>query len=77
MPIIATDAAMGDGQMVSWITDRLTQSKEGPRFIAAGIYRPIFRGTRPHNTLIYIREDRTAALSRWRPRRGNHTGYES
>ena len=40
MPIIATDAAMGDGQVVSWITDRLTESKEGPRFIAAGIYRP-------------------------------------
>ena len=40
MPIIATDAAMGDGQVVSWITDRLAESEEGPRFIAAGIYRP-------------------------------------
>ena len=39
-PISATDDAMGDGQVVNWLTEQLAKRSEGPRFIAAGIYRP-------------------------------------
>ena len=40
LPISATDAAMGDGQVVSWVSEQLTAPSDSPRFIAAGIYRP-------------------------------------
>ena len=39
-PVIAEDDAMGDGQVVSWIERQLSSPANGPRFIAAGIYRP-------------------------------------
>jgi len=34
------DAAMGDGQVVSWICERLRKPQEAPFFLACGIYRP-------------------------------------
>lgn len=40
LPISATDEAMGDGQVVSWLSEQLAKRAAGPRFIAAGIYRP-------------------------------------
>jgi len=40
LPISATDAAMGDGQVVSWVSEQLAAPSDSPRFIAAGIYRP-------------------------------------
>lgn len=40
-PLEATeDYAMGDGQIVNWISDQITAPTDQPRFIAAGIYRP-------------------------------------
>ncbi len=38
--VVADDRAMGDGQVAAWISERLLDSADGPRFIAAGIYRP-------------------------------------
>lgn len=34
------DAAMGDGQVVGWVERRMAEVTNGPRFLAAGIYRP-------------------------------------
>ena len=39
-PNITTDDAMGDGQVVTWITKQLESASTGPRFISAGIFRP-------------------------------------
>ena len=38
--VVADDRAMGDGQVAAWISERLLDSTDGPRFVAAGIYRP-------------------------------------
>jgi arylsulfatase A-like enzyme len=38
--LTADDAAMGDGQVVSWVTRQLAAETGSPRFVAAGIYRP-------------------------------------
>lgn len=34
------DRAMGDGQVVGWVEGRIAEPAVGPRFLAAGIYRP-------------------------------------
>lgn len=34
------DDAMGDGQVVQWASEQLTESHEQPLFLAVGIYRP-------------------------------------
>lgn len=39
-PTVTTDAAMGDGQVVSWVIQQLAAADNGPRFISAGLYRP-------------------------------------
>ena len=39
-PVITDDAAMGDGQVVSWAERQLAASSGDPRFLAVGIYRP-------------------------------------
>lgn len=39
-PVAADDRAMGDGQVVEYIADKLTIDMDGPRFLAAGIFRP-------------------------------------
>jgi arylsulfatase A-like enzyme len=39
-PVFVDDAAMGDGQVVSWAARQLLAETGRPRFIAAGIYRP-------------------------------------
>ena len=39
-PVVADDRAMGDGQVAAWISERLLDSADTPRFVAAGIYRP-------------------------------------
>lgn len=39
-PVTAMDSAMGDGQVASWIVEQLKLPTDGPRFTAAGIYRP-------------------------------------
>lgn len=39
-PVTATDDAMGDGQIASWIVNQLQSPVDGPRFTAVGIYRP-------------------------------------
>ncbi|HEX5789013.1 MAG TPA: sulfatase-like hydrolase/transferase, partial [Woeseiaceae bacterium] len=39
-PVIVDDRAMGDGQVVAWIEEQLLAETAGPRFVAAGIYRP-------------------------------------
>lgn len=38
--LVAEDYALGDGQVTSWIAERIRAPGEGPRFNAAGIYRP-------------------------------------
>ena len=38
--LVAADHALGDGQVTTWITEQLATDTPGPRFIAAGIYRP-------------------------------------
>jgi arylsulfatase A-like enzyme len=38
--VVTDDAAMGDGQVVSWIERQLLAETGSPRFIAEGIYRP-------------------------------------
>lgn len=38
--LVAEDSALGDGQVTSWVADRLLEPAAGPRFLAAGIYRP-------------------------------------
>jgi arylsulfatase A-like enzyme len=38
--VVTDDAAMGDGQVVSWVGRQLTSDTGMPRFVAAGIYRP-------------------------------------
>jgi arylsulfatase A-like enzyme len=38
--LVAEDYALGDGQVTTWISERLRVAPSGPRFIAAGIYRP-------------------------------------
>jgi arylsulfatase A-like enzyme len=38
--LVAEDSALGDGQVTDWVSDRLREPAEGPRFLAAGIYRP-------------------------------------
>ena len=38
--VVTDDAAMGDGQVVSWVGHQLAAESGAPRFIAAGIYRP-------------------------------------
>jgi len=39
-PVVATDAAMGDGQTVNWVNQQIEAAWTGPRFLAAGIFRP-------------------------------------
>jgi arylsulfatase A-like enzyme len=39
-PILADDRAMGDGQVVAYVAEKLAADMEGPRFLAAGIFRP-------------------------------------
>jgi arylsulfatase A-like enzyme len=39
-PLVAEDSALGDGQVVDWITRQLRAEASRPRFIAAGIFRP-------------------------------------
>mgnify|MGYP003624195256 CR=1 FL=1 len=39
-PTITTDAAMGDGQVVNWVSQQLRAARTGPRFLSAGIFRP-------------------------------------
>lgn len=39
-PTVTTDDAMGDGQVVTWVTQQLEAARTGPQFIAAGLYRP-------------------------------------
>lgn len=39
-PLVAEDSALGDGQVVGWIERELLTDADGPRFVAAGIYRP-------------------------------------
>lgn len=38
--LVAEDYALADGQVATWIGERLREETAGPRFIAAGIYRP-------------------------------------
>ncbi len=38
--VVTDDAAMGDGQVVSWAERQLGASSGDPRFLAVGIYRP-------------------------------------
>lgn len=38
--VVTDDAAMGDGQVVNWVSQQLTAETGSPRFVAAGIYRP-------------------------------------
>ena len=38
--VVTDDRAMGDGQVAAWISERLLDFTDGPRFVAAGIYRP-------------------------------------
>lgn len=39
-PTVTTDEAMGDGQVVTWVSHQLRAVAAGPRFISAGIFRP-------------------------------------
>ncbi len=39
-PIVADDRALGDGQVTAYVADKLMAAMDGPRFLAAGIYRP-------------------------------------
>lgn len=39
-PTVTTDEAMGDGQIVTWVSHQLRAASAGPRFISAGIFRP-------------------------------------
>ncbi len=39
-PTVTTDDAMGDGQVTSWVIDQIEAASTGPRFIAAGLFRP-------------------------------------
>ncbi|MBN4053800.1 sulfatase [Haliea sp. AH-315-K21] len=39
-PTRTEDYAMGDGQVVNWITKQLEAASTGPRFISAGLFRP-------------------------------------
>jgi len=38
--LVAEDSALGDGQVVDWVADQLRADTDGPRFGAAGIFRP-------------------------------------
>lgn len=38
--VVADDRAMGDGQVAAWAEERIGAADDGPRFVAAGIYRP-------------------------------------
>ena len=38
--LVAEDHALADGQVTTWIAERLREQHGAPRFIAAGIYRP-------------------------------------
>ncbi|MGD8323945.1 MAG: sulfatase [Gammaproteobacteria bacterium] len=39
-PVLADDRAMGDGQVVAYVSGKLAAEMDGPRFVAAGIFRP-------------------------------------
>ena len=39
-PTVTTDEAMGDGQVVTWVTEQIANETDGPRFMSAGIFRP-------------------------------------
>jgi arylsulfatase A-like enzyme len=39
-PLVAEDYALGDGQVTTWVAERILAAGDGPRFNAAGIYRP-------------------------------------
>ena len=39
-PVYADDRAMGDGQVVAWVGDRIGEVADAPQFFAAGIFRP-------------------------------------
>lgn len=47
-PTVTTDDAMGDGQVVTWVTEQMAAAHDGPRFIAAGLYRPHLPWYVPH-----------------------------
>ena len=38
--LVAEDYALGDGQVTTWVSERIKAEGDGPRFNAAGIYRP-------------------------------------
>ena len=38
--LVAEDAALADGQVTTWVAEQLRERAAGPRFLAAGIYRP-------------------------------------
>jgi arylsulfatase A-like enzyme len=38
--LVAEDYALADGQVTTWVSGRIRAASDGPRFIAAGIYRP-------------------------------------
>ena len=38
--LVAEDDAMADGQVANWIAAQIREPDQGPRFLAAGIYRP-------------------------------------
>ncbi|MDX1563292.1 MAG: sulfatase, partial [Gammaproteobacteria bacterium] len=38
--LVAEDSALADGQVTNWVAQRLRENDDGPRFLAAGIYRP-------------------------------------
>ena len=42
-PVAADDRAMGDGQVVAYVSEKMGADIDGPRFLAAGIYRPHLR----------------------------------
>jgi len=39
-PLVAEDYALADGQVTTWVAERILEAGDGPRFNAAGIYRP-------------------------------------
>jgi arylsulfatase A-like enzyme len=39
-PIAADDRAMGDGQVVAYVSEKIAAETDAPQFFAAGIYRP-------------------------------------
>lgn len=38
--LVAEEYALADGQVTTWVGEQLREENDGPRFVAAGIYRP-------------------------------------